>query len=112
MKEGDDNMPTKTNSVKRLQHYYNQRQAYNKEKGVQYFMLNNNDLAKLESRMTPQQKIILDKAFNILDDFNTAIYKSLQRMYYLDKAYGVDRPHYSETARKQTRQKYPNKDIV
>lgn len=105
-------MAIKNNSVKRLQHYYNQRQAYNKEKGVQYFMLNNSDLAKLENRMTDQQKLILEKAFNILDDFNTMIFKSLQRKYYLDKAYGVEKPHYSETSRKQSRQKYPNKDIV
>ena len=94
-------MATKTNSVKKLQHYYNQRQAYNKEKGVQYFMLNNNDLAKLESRMTPQQKIVLEKAFTILEDYNTMIFKSLQRKYYLDKAYGVERPHYSERPRKE-----------
>lgn len=105
-------MATKTNSVKKLQHYYNQRQAYNKEKGVQYFMLNNNDLAKLESRMTPQQKIVLEKAFTILEDYNTMIFKSLQRKYYLDKAYGIERQHYSEKAKKETRQKYPNKDIV
>ena len=105
-------MATKTNSVKKLQHYYNQRQAYNKEKGVQYFMLNNNDLAKLESKMTDQQKIILEKAFTILEDYNTMIYKALKTQYHLNQIYGTEKQHYSEKSRDQQRQKYPNQDTT
>ena len=102
----------KLKGVKKLQHYYNQKQAYNKENNIQYFMLNNKDLAKLESKMTDQQKIILEKAFTILDDYSTMIYKSLKTQYHLNQIYGVEKQHYSEKSRDQQRQKYPNQDTT
>lgn len=65
--------------LKQQQLHYNWKQKGNIQKGMHYQLLDNVQLEQVRAMLTPHQLLILNKVWNIIDQFDRYIYHHLNK---------------------------------
>lgn len=91
----------KMDVLKKQQMYYNNRQTYNKTNHKYYTYMTNTNVEQLRAKLNNKQLEQLTKAWQLIEDYNTLIFKSLTKNKQLDRTYGREEIHYSELSQEE-----------
>ena len=75
---------------------YNQTQESNKEKGITYHFLSNNDLEDIKKSLNDKQAKLLENAVSIIRDFNKRTFTHLHKQQVLNSIYGKEHQNIME----------------
>lgn len=90
------NKKAQVDMFKYYQIMYNQTQESNKEKGITYHFLSNNDLEDIKKSLNDKQTKLLENAVSIIRDFNKRTFTHLHKQQVLNNIYGKEHQNIME----------------